>query len=402
MASYGKFLRWDAAFDAIRVMTDAQVREALYAFRVFHAQQLMGDDGFTLASSLLDTWGRIQLSSATNAINSTQYAEGLAGTHPFIRNTRYGRNYNSSTNLPYPSPPNYLANHYGASIQLWQRNMVDAYSRFPMSGGTFMDTYSGTRKKVEAYGPWMMDSTNNDLYRGTAESLVGGYPASSEFDDMMKELKNEMISGDQVGTYAVSVNSPGTDWYEVLPDFFTDNVYAHFETAVGVNTYSLWLKYKDSNHSYNDTNRPLMTGLKNPNSSNHISEMGEEQRMYQFQGDYRSISVPGGPSGSINSSVLEFLQYIKLYFINYCYKNSSGNLTSGIFPTMGYRVYRNHSIPTGFTARSDFFDTRIGSSAGVVSNEPYGANDYRTYRTPSGSSTNWKHYTLCIADTLNE
>ena len=108
----------------------------------------------------------------------------------------------------------------------------------------------------------------------------------------------------------------------------------------------------------------------------------------------------------MSGTVDPFMHYYfeNLLFFNYVYFNiASGTNMSTYYsnnrPTMGYYVYKDGQVPSGYTIRSTFTDTRL--SGGSVTQIQANADDYRTNITPSGSVVSSKVYKFCILDTAN-
>ena len=256
--SYGKYLRWDPTTDGIHVMSDTQIKRALYGFRCWYAQKLYGNDGMGATSA--DFFGRIVNSNAT-------HARGLAFTGDSGQFNSSGipdTSGNSTTSLSlteFPPTPaiavttthypwyqrQYGNSNSGSNGSIYQRFAIAPYPS-PFISSKY--TSDGDKKSH-----LMMDSATHDLHKGTADTLVsyGGLAGShydrKELNRMFQLNKEEMISGDQVGTYFVvpssnpfSVLSGDTTEYALASNnFFTDTFYNGT-----TETYHLYIKIRDA------------------------------------------------------------------------------------------------------------------------------------------------------------
>ena len=430
--SYGKYLRWDPTTDGIHVMSDTQIKRALYGFRCWYAQKLYGSDG--VSSTSADFFGRIMNSNASHARGLAFTGDSGQFNSSGIPDTKNTQAFNTSatafpvapamgistTNYPWYQRQ-YSNSNSGSNGSIYQRF---AFAPYPSPYISSKYTSDGDKK-----GHLMMDSATHDLHKGTADSLIsyGGIAGShyqrQELNRMMQLNKQEMISGDMVGTYFVVPSSnpfahlPGdsSEFAVASNNFYTDSFYNGT-----TETYHLYIKIRDagteahlnmtSNGGEISTSasaraavnqyRPLMLGQSIAGGGGEVYGQGDTYASFwQSKITHRNTNMTG--------TVDPFMHYYfeNLLFFNYVYFNIASNSNMSTYssnnrPTMGYYVYKDGQVPSGYTVRNTFTDSR-SSASGTLSNQFVNADDYRTFRTPSGSAVTRETYKFCILDTAN-
>lgn len=428
--SYGKYLRWDPTTDGIHVMSDTQIKRALYGFRCWYAQKLVGNDG-TPSGPDSNFFGRIMSSNATHATGLAFTGDSGQFNSSGIPDTKNTQAFNTSaTSFPAAPAMGTSTTHYpwyqrqyqnsssGSNGSIYQRFSHAPYNNGIITSSTY--TADGTDKSH-----LMMDSATHDLHKGTADTLVsyGGLSGShydrTELNRMFQLNKEEMISGDQVGTYFVVPSSnpfsvlsgDSTEYAVASSNFYTDSFYNGT-----TETYHLYIKIRDAGTEahLNMTStggeistsasaraavnqyRPLMLGYASGSSQSFAPG---EATFWQSPITHRNTNM----SGTVNYFMHNYFENMLLF--NYISFNiaTGSNMTTypgNHTPTMTYRVYKNGQVPSGYTVRSTFTDTKSNIN-GTVTNQFVNADDYRTFRTPSGSAVTAVTYKFCIADTLN-
>ena len=156
---------------------------------------------------------------------------------------------------------------------------------------------------------------------------------------IITETINEMRTGDEVGTYRVSINSPGTGWTN-QGLFFRDTI---FNNSV-VNNYNLWLRTSATVPAGN-TFLPLRV-----NADGSLQEQS---------------------------------------------KGSNSALETFLFQVLVHRLSNNdltYNINGGGVGRGVFIDTRRTGTS--IARNFINQDDYRTTATPTGGAAQFQRYTF--------
>ena len=155
---------------------------------------------------------------------------------------------------------------------------------------------------------------------------------------IINDTINEMRTGDELGTYRVATNSPGTGWTN-MGLFFRDTFFNNQQ----INTYNLWLR----------------TTLTAPSSTTVLP-------MYiNGDGDFQEMDTA------------RYILLENLLFTVLQSRIAAGSL--------------HYSIDGTGVARGSFIDTR---RSGETRNDNQSGDNYTSTLTPSGGATNFRTYTL--------
>lgn len=199
-------LKYVSGDNALQEMSDADLDRLCYNLRLAYASQLNSSGN----GSIYEGSGNTSIGSFTDTIFEAQY------------NTR-PRDQDGNPNNNYPAYPGLYTNTSHGTFTYRQRRSVPS---FPSNATLDADGY-------------VYYSSNEVRSANSAAHL---------YDEILSQTITDMRTGDEVGTYRVSVSSPGSGWVSKDSAWFIDHKYQsgyrtnNTITTSTHRTYQLWLR----------------------------------------------------------------------------------------------------------------------------------------------------------------